>query len=68
MSRRLQIEWQETAEDLKRIYHQDKHSQRRDRLMSFWHLCEGKQMKEVAEMIGTDVSIIQKWLAWYRTG
>ena len=52
MSRRLQIEWQETAEDLKRLYRQEKHPQRRERLMSFWHLCEGKQVKEVAEMTG----------------
>ena len=68
MSRRLQIEWQETAEELKSLYRQEKHQQRRERLMSFWHLCEGKQVKEVAEMTGTDVRIIQKWLAWYRTG
>lgn len=68
MGRRLQIEWQETAEDLKGLYREEKHHQRRERLMSFWHLCEGKQVKEVAEIIGTDVRIIQKWLAWYRTG
>jgi len=68
MGRRLQIEWQETAEDLKGLYRQEKHHQRRERLMSFWHLCEGKQVKEVAEITGTDVRIIQKWLAWYRTG
>lgn len=68
MSRRLQIEWQETAEELKHLYRQEKHPQRRERLMSFWHLCEGKQVKDVAEMIGTDVRIIQKWLAWYRIG
>ena len=68
MGRRLQIEWQETPEELKNRYRQEKHLQRRERLMSFWHLCEGKQVKEVAEMTGTDVRVIQKWLAWYRTG
>lgn len=68
MSRRLQIEWQETAEELNHLYRQEKHPQRRERLMSFWHLCKGKQVQEVAEMTGTNVRVIQKWLAWYRTG
>jgi transposase len=67
MSRRLQIEWQETAEELKQHYRQEKHPQRRERLMSFWHLCEGKQVKEVSQMTGTDVRVIQQWLAWYRS-
>jgi len=68
MSRRLQIEWQETAEELKQRYRQEKHPQRRERLMTFWHLCEGKQVKEVSQMTGTDVRVIQEWLAWYRSG
>lgn len=68
MGRRLQIEWQETAEELKHRYRQEKHPQRRERLMSFWHMCEGKQVKDVSQMIGTDVRVIQKWLAWYRAG
>lgn len=68
MSRRLQIEWQETAEELKQRYRQEKHPQRRERLMTFWQLCGGKQVKEVSHMTGTDVRVIQAWLAWYRNG
>ena len=67
MSRRLQIEWQETAEELKELYRREKHPQRRERLMTFWHLCEGKQVKEVSQMTGTDVRVMQQWLAWYRS-
>ena len=67
MGRRLQVDWQETAEELKQKYRREKHAQRRERLMTLWHLREGKRVQEVSQMTGTDVRIIQKWLSWYRT-
>jgi len=67
MGRRLQVDWQETAEELKQKYRSEKHPQRRERLMTLWHLRAGKRVKEVSQMTGTDVRIIQKWLSWYRT-
>lgn len=66
MGRRLQVAWQETAEELKQKYRREKHPQRRERLMTLWHLREGKRVKDVSQMTGTDVRIIQKWLSWYR--
>ena len=68
MGRRLQIKWEETAEELRQKYRAEKHLQRRERLMTLWHLREGKQVKQVSQMTGTDVRIIQKWLSWYRVG
>lgn len=66
MSRRLQVEWQESAEELKQKYRTEKHPQRRERLFAFWHLSQGKQIKEVSEMTATPERVIQRWVSWYR--
>jgi transposase len=68
MGRRLQIEWQEEAEELKKSYRQESHPQRRERLFVLWHLRAGKHVKEVSEITGVGCRIIQRWLAWYRVG
>lgn len=68
MGRHLQIEWQETAEELEQRYRGEKHYQRRDRLLTFWHLRRGKKIKEVSEMLGRDARRIREWVAWYRVG
>jgi transposase len=68
MGRRLQIDWQETAEELKTLYQKEKHPQRRTRLQALWHLRCGKRVQEVAEMLGVACRVMQRWLAWYRQG
>lgn len=68
MSRRLKVEWQETAEELEQLYRAEKHYQRRERLLTLWHLCRGKQIKDVSEMTGRDARRIREWVAWYRRG
>jgi transposase len=68
MGRRLKVEWQETAEELEQHYRGEKHYQRRERLLTFWHLRRGKQIKEVAEMTGRDERRIREWVSWYRCG
>jgi len=68
MGRRLQVEWQEEAEELKQRYRGEKHVQRRERLFVLWHLRCGKRVEEVAEITGTSCRVIQRWVAWYREG
>lgn len=68
MGRRLEVEWQETAEELEQHYRAEKHYQRRERLLTLWHLRGGKQIKEVSEMTGRDARRIREWVAWYRVG
>ena len=68
MARTLQVEWEESAEELKQKYRVETHPQRRERLFTLWHLRLGKQIREMAEFIGTDERIIQRWVAWYRVG
>ena len=68
MARNLQVDWMESAENLKRKYRAEKHLQRRERLFTLWHLRLGKQIHEMAELTGTDKRVIQRWVAWYRVG
>jgi len=68
MGRSLEVEWQESTEELKQKYRAEKHPQRRERLFTLWHLRLGKQIREMSAMIGTDERVIQRWIAWYRVG
>ena len=68
MGRRLEVEWQESAEELKQKYRAEKHPQRRERLFTLWHLCSGKPIREMSAMTGTNERVIQRWVAWYRRG
>lgn len=68
MGRRLQVDWQESAEELEQRYRAEKHYQRRERLLTFWHLRRGKQIKEVSEMTGREARRIREWVSWYRAG
>ena len=68
MGRVLQVEWQETVEDLKQRYRQEKHVQRRERLLVLWHLRQGKRVEDVAQITGTGYRLIQSWVSWYRHG
>jgi len=68
MGRSLQVEWQETAEELEQRYRGEKHYQRRERLLTLWHLRRGKQIKEVSAMTGRGERRIREWVSWYRSG
>lgn len=68
MGQRLQVEWQETAEELRRQYLKEKHTQRRTRLHALWHLRSGKRIQDVVEILGIHYRVIQRWIAWYRQG
>ena len=68
MGRRLQIEWRESAAELKAQYLKEKHPQRRTRLQTLWHLRSGKRVKDVVEIVGVDTRVVQRWLSWYRDG
>lgn len=68
MGRILQVDWKESADELKQKYRAETHLQRRERLFTFWHLCLGKQIREMSELLGIDERVIQRWVAWYRLG
>ena len=68
MGQRLQVEWQESGDQLKRLYQQERHPQRRTRLQALWHLCNGKRIQDIVEITGASYRSVQQWLAWYRQG
>lgn len=68
MARKLQIDWQETEDELFRLYKQEKDRQNRTRLQALWLLRPGRTMKEVAGLVGVHYRTVQEWVAWYRKG
>lgn len=68
MGQRIQVEWQETAEELKQLYKQERHPQRRTRLQALWHLRQGDRIADVVEKVGVAYRSVQNWLKWYRQG
>jgi transposase len=68
MGQRLQIEWQESAEELKALYKCETHPQRRTRLQTLWQLRTGKRRADVVESVGVSYRAVQQGVAWYRAG
>lgn len=63
MGQRLQVNWEESEEELERLYKQEQPVERRMRLQALWHLRRGQRIAEVEEMLGVRYGTIQKWLA-----
>mgnify|MGYP002400389401 CR=1 FL=1 len=68
MGRRLQIEWQESAEELERLYKNERHADRRIWLLALWHLQRGQRIQDVVDMLNVSHRSVQNWVAWYRGG
>ena len=68
MGQHLQIEWQETAPQLNRLYRLEGNEHRKIRLQALWHLRCGKRIRDVVEMIGVCYRTVQNWVFWYRAG
>ena len=68
MGRHVQMDWQETAAELKQMFRVETHPQRRTRLQVLWLMRQGKTMTEVSPLLGVHYRTVQRWAAWYRTG
>jgi transposase len=66
--RPLDVEWQESAEELCRMAQQERDPHRRARLRAVAMLRRGKPITEVHRVIGVDYRTVQRWLGWYREG
>jgi len=66
--RRLQLEWKESEEDLKRLYLNEHDRHKRMRLQALWLLRKGQYIHDVAAAIGCHPRTVQDWVAWYRNG
>lgn len=65
---RLQVEWEQSAEELRRLYQGERHAQRRTRLQVLWQLRQGKRIEDVVATTGVSYRAVQHWVAWYRQG
>lgn len=68
MTRHVQVEWQEDADQLRALYQDEKDYQNRMRLQALWYLRQGRTVGAVAELMGKHPRTIQDWVAWYRKG
>lgn len=68
MARKLQIKWQEDAEELKELYQKEKDHQNRTRLHALWLIRTEQPMSKVAPIVGVHYRTVQEWIAWYRIG
>ena len=68
MGRKLEIEWHETASELKKLYRKERNSERKTRLHAFWQLRQSKTLKDVVELVGVGYRTLQRWVSWYRHG
>jgi transposase len=68
MGRKIEVEWQEEAEELRQRYLQEKDRQIRPRLHALWLLREGWLAKDVARILGIYPETVYQWIAWYRQG
>jgi transposase len=69
MSRKIDpIEWEESAEELEKLYRQEKHVEKRKRLQAMWLVRQGKDAQVAAIEVGIGRKTITRWLGWYRQG
>ncbi len=66
--RRLQLEWNESKEELKRLYLKENDRQTRMRLQALWLVRKGQYIHDGAAAIGCHPRTVQDWVAWYRKG
>jgi transposase len=66
--RRLQIPWQEDAEQLRQLYHQEHDPELRPRLHALWLLRQGQSLRDTAALLDVHYVTAQQWIAWYRQG
>ena len=68
MGRGVNVDWQESSEELKQHYLKEEHPRRPTRLQALWQLRRGKPIEDVADFTGASYRSIQQWLQWYRQG
>jgi predicted Zn-dependent protease len=66
--RPLEVDWQESIEELKALLLQEKNAHRRVRLRALLLLQSGNSLIEVSESENISYRTLKRWVAWYRTG
>jgi transposase len=64
--RPIEVEWKHGEEELRRLYNQEKHVERRTRYQALWLIRGGRTMREVSEIVDRHYDTICRWMDWYR--
>ena len=68
MSKPVAIEWEETAEELYKIYRGERDVQRRKRVHALWLVRRGASLPMASREAGVGLRTLERWLSWYRAG
>ena len=68
MSRSVQVEWAETAEELYARYRRQRDVAARKRLHALWLVRRGDAVASAAQQAGVGTRTLERWLRWYREG
>ena len=64
--RPIEVNWKHSEEELRQLYNQEKHVERRTRYHALWLIRIGRTMKEVGEIVDRHYDTICRWMDWYR--
>lgn len=64
--RPIEVEWKHSEEELRQLYNQEKHVERRTRYHALWLIRSGRTMKEVGQIVDRHYDTICRWMDWYR--
>lgn len=68
MSRRVVVEWRESAAELYAQYTAERDVPRRQRLQALWLVRTGMRVGEASQIAGVGQRTLERWLGWYRQG
>jgi len=66
--RPIEVEWKHSEAELRKLYNEEKHVERRTRYQALWLIRGGRSMKEVSEIVDRDYDTVRRWMSWYRDG
>jgi transposase len=64
----MQVEWQESVEELEARQQAETDPQRQQRLRVLYRLRQGQYATPVSAQLGIPLRTVQQWVTWYRTG
>ena len=70
IGRPFRVDWhpEDTPEALRAAYRAQQDTMLRTRLHGLWLVRSGRQMGEVASVVGVHYRTLQRWVSWYRKG
>ena len=68
MARKLEIAWQDDADELFQLYRAEADAELRTRFHALWLIRQGQTPTAAAHLVGVQLRTVRTWLRWYRAG